>query len=77
MERLAPLLGKTLVIVAHPDDEIVGCGSLLQRVREPLVLFATDGAPRDRFFWENYGSREAYAQLPARTKRARRWRRSA
>jgi LmbE family N-acetylglucosaminyl deacetylase len=61
MERLAPLVGRTLVIVAHPDDEIVGCGSLLQRVREPLVLFATDGAPRDRFFWEKYGSREAYA----------------
>ncbi len=62
MERLVPLLGKTLVIVAHPDDETVGCGALLQRVREPLVLFATDGAPRDRFFWEKYGSREAYAR---------------
>jgi LmbE family N-acetylglucosaminyl deacetylase len=61
MESLAPLLGKTLVIVAHPDDEIAGCGALLQRVREPLILFATDGAPRERFFWQKYGTREAYA----------------
>ncbi len=63
MERLAPLLGKTLVIVAHPDDEAVGCGSLLQRIREPLIVFCTDGAPRNRYFWEKFGSREAYAAL--------------
>ncbi len=62
MERLAPLLGRTLLLVAHPDDEVVGCGALLQRIREPLVLFATDGAPRDRYFWAKYGSREAYAR---------------
>ena len=70
MERLAPLLGKTLVIVAHPDDEIVGCGALLQRVREPLVLFATDGAPRNQFFWEKYGSREAYVHIRREEARA-------
>ena len=62
MEQLAPLLGRTLVIVGHPDDEAVGCGGLLQRMREPIVLFCTDGAPRDPFFWERYGSREAYAR---------------
>lgn len=70
MERLVPLLGKTLVIVAHPDDEIVGCGALLQRVREPLVLFATDGAPRARYFWEKHGSREAYARIRREEARA-------
>lgn len=70
MERLAPLLGRTLVIVAHPDDEIVGCGALLQRVREPLVLFATDGAPRERYFWQKYGSREAYARIRREEARA-------
>lgn len=63
MEELAPLLGRTLVIVAHPDDEAVACGGLLQRMREPIVLFCTDGAPRDRYFWEKYGSRERYASL--------------
>lgn len=63
MEGLAPLLGRTLVIVPHPDDEAVGCGALLQRMREPMVLFCTDGAPRDRFFWQKFESRENYARL--------------
>lgn len=69
MDPLAPLLGRTLVIVAHPDDEAVACGGLLQRVREPHVLFCTDGGPLDPYFWENYGEREAYTQL--REKEAR------
>jgi len=63
MEELASLLGRTLVIVAHPDDEAVCCGALLQRVREPLVLFCTDGAPRDSYFWQKFGSRELYSRL--------------
>lgn len=61
MDRLKPLLGRTLVLVAHPDDEAVGCGALLQRIADPIVIFATDGAPRSDFFWQNYASREEYA----------------
>ena len=60
-EALAPLLGRTLVLAAHPDDEAVGCGALLQRMREPHVAYLTDGAPRDAYFWRDYGSREQYA----------------
>lgn len=69
MDALAPLLGKTLVLIAHPDDEAVGCGALMQRMSEPVVVFATDGAPRDPYFWEKAGSREAYAELRRREAR--------
>lgn len=63
MTDVAPLLGRTLLLVAHPDDETVGCAALLQRVREPIVAFATDGAPRDPHFWSSYGSRLQYARV--------------
>lgn len=69
MDPLAPLLGRTLVIVAHPDDEAVACAALLQRMREPHVLFCTDGGPLDPYFWGKYGSREAYSRM--REKEAR------
>lgn len=69
MEALAPLLGRTVIIVAHPDDEAVTCGGLMQRMREPMVLFCTDGAPLDPYFWTKHGSREAYSAL--RQKEAR------
>src|SRR3954468_15343358 len=69
MDSLDPLLGRTLVIVAHPDDEAVACAALLQRMREPHVLFCTDGGPLDPYFWGRYGSRETYSLL--REKEAR------
>jgi LmbE family N-acetylglucosaminyl deacetylase len=64
--QLAPLLSRTLVLAPHPDDEAAGCGILLQRMQSPLVAFLTDGAPRDPYFWQRYGSREAYAELRRR-----------
>jgi LmbE family N-acetylglucosaminyl deacetylase len=60
------LLGRTLVLVAHPDDESAGCGGLLQRIAEPIVAIATDGAPRDEFFWGKAGSRLGYVRLRER-----------
>jgi LmbE family N-acetylglucosaminyl deacetylase len=69
MSALAPLLGRTLIIVAHPDDEAVTCAALMQRMQEPYVLFCTDGAPLDPYFWSRHGSREAYSLL--RQKEAR------
>lgn len=56
-------MGRTLVLVSHPDDETIGCGALLQRMREPVVVFATDGAPNDSFFWNKYGSRLRYQRV--------------
>jgi N-acetylglucosamine malate deacetylase 2 len=63
MAWIDELLGRTLVLVAHPDDECLAFGALLQRMREPLVVFATNGSPADPYFWQTYGSREAYAAL--------------
>jgi LmbE family N-acetylglucosaminyl deacetylase len=57
------LTGRVLVLVSHADDESVGYGALLQRMREAVVVIATDGAPRDEYFWRQYGSREAYAAV--------------
>ena len=63
MAWIDELLERTLVLVAHPDDECIAFGALLQRVQHPLVVFATKGSPEDPYFWEKYGSRDAYAAL--------------
>lgn len=63
LEAPKQLLGRTLVLVAHPDDECILCGGLLQRMRKPLVVYATDGSPQDPYFWRGYGSRAAYSRL--------------
>jgi N-acetylglucosamine malate deacetylase 2 len=63
MSAVAQLLGRTLVLVAHADDECIAFGALLQRMREPWIVYATDNAPRDPQFWEKWGSREAYSDL--------------
>lgn len=63
MDPLQLLLSKTLIVVAHPDDEVIAFGALMQRMRDAVVVFATDGAPRDDYFWKEYGSRETYAQV--------------
>ena len=67
---LDQLLGRTLLIVAHPDDESISCGGLLQHIEQPCVVFATDGAPEDEYFWRKYGSRTAYAKLREEEARA-------
>src|SRR5690242_7541613 len=63
LSSLAPILGRTMVLVAHPDDESITCGGLLQGMRKPFVVFATDGAPEDEYFWGKHGSRIAYSRL--------------
>lgn len=66
---ISELLGRTLVIVAHADDEAVACGALLQRMSDPAVVICTDGAPRDAYFWQAYGSRAEYGRVRVREAR--------
>lgn len=35
------------IIVAHPDDEVIGCGAQLRRWPHAHVVHVTDGAPRN------------------------------
>src|SRR6185437_12802075 len=70
MADIDVLLGTTIILVAHPDDEVIGFGALMQRIRKAVVVFATDGAPRDEYFWKPYGSREAYAEIRRQEARA-------
>lgn len=67
---LEPLLGTTVMLVAHPDDEVIAFGALMQRMKKAVVVFATDGAPRDQHFWKDHGSREAYAEIRRREAQA-------
>ena len=60
--NLTDHLGRVLIFAAHPDDETVACGGLLQRSSESLVLFAVDGAPRGYGFERKFGSLGAYSE---------------
>jgi LmbE family N-acetylglucosaminyl deacetylase len=55
--------GRVLVLVAHPDDETIGCSGLLQRANSALVVFAVDGAPPHYGFEKKYGSLKQYSDI--------------
>ena len=53
LERVAapcaapPPLPRALVVLAHPDDEVLALGARLERYRESMLVCVTDGAPAD------------------------------
>ena len=52
-----------MIVVAHPDDETIGIGGHLAELSGPLVVHATDGAPRDMEDARGHGfsTRDGYA----------------
>jgi LmbE family N-acetylglucosaminyl deacetylase len=63
----SPLTGpppRTVVIVAHPDDEAIGAGALMRDLPDVVVAHLTDGAPRhlEVALRNGHGTREDYAR---------------
>lgn len=54
------------VVVAHPDDETVGCGALLSRLSAVPVVLVTDGVPRDNMNAHRLGFSDADSYGQAR-----------
>ena len=54
-----------VLLCAHPDDETIGASACLGRLRNPTVVFLTDGAPRDPGLRSPRatGSRARYARM--------------
>jgi LmbE family N-acetylglucosaminyl deacetylase len=60
--------GRTVLVVAHPDDETLGCGALLARFADLTIIHVTDGAPRrgDDAARAGFSSPDAYAEARRR-----------
>jgi len=56
------LSSRPLILVAHPDDETLACGGLLQRLPASMVVFATDGTPVGYGLERTFGSLKAYRE---------------
>ncbi len=38
---------RTAIVVAHPDDETIGCGAQLPRFSDLVIIHVTDGSPKN------------------------------
>jgi LmbE family N-acetylglucosaminyl deacetylase len=64
----APIESPVAVVVAHPDDETLGVGARLAKLRDFKLIHLTDGAPRDLrdAQREGFSDRDGYAAARAR-----------
>ena len=66
--RRAPIPSRVAVVVAHPDDETLGCGALLPRLDDRMVIHVTDGAPRNTEDARRHGFPDTQSYAAARTR---------
>jgi LmbE family N-acetylglucosaminyl deacetylase len=52
-----------LLLVAHPDDESIGAGILMQRNQGMHTVFATSGAPNRPYIWRQFGTPRRCARI--------------
>ena len=73
VERLSALTAarRSLVVVAHPDDEVLGCGILMTHLPDVTVVHVTDGAPADGDDARRHGFPDPLAYAAARWAEAR------
>lgn len=57
---------RVAIVVAHPDDETLGCGALLARLDAVTLVHVTDGAPPDADDARRHGFADAASYSTAR-----------